>query len=99
MRSKARATSCSRCAAGWDRLKATRAKGRPVKAVRIHQRGEADALIVEEAPYPHLAENDVMVRVRPAGFAFTELRWPSTWTDRAGRDRTPTIPGHEVSGE
>ena len=27
-----------------------------------------------------------------------ELNWPGTWTDRAGRDRTPTIPGHEVSG-
>lgn len=70
-----------------------------MKAVRIHQRGEADALIMEEAPYPHLAENDVMVRVHAAGFTFTELQWPSTWSDRAGRDRTPTIPGHEVSGE
>jgi len=70
-----------------------------MKAVRIHQRGEADGLIVEEAPYPHLAENDVMVRVHAAGFTSAELGWPSTWTDRAGRDRTPTIPGHEVSGE
>jgi NADPH:quinone reductase-like Zn-dependent oxidoreductase len=70
-----------------------------LKAVRVHQRGGADALIVEEAPYPHLAENDVMVRVHAAGFTFTELHWPSTWSDRAGRDRTPTIPGHEVSGE
>jgi NADPH:quinone reductase-like Zn-dependent oxidoreductase len=70
-----------------------------MKAVRIHQRGGADSLIVEEAPYPHLAENDVMVRVHAAAFTFTELGWPSTWTDRAGRDRTPTIPGHEVSGE
>lgn len=24
--------------------------------------------------------------------------WPATWSDRAGRDRTPTVPGHEVSG-
>lgn len=70
-----------------------------MKAVRIHQRAGPDALIVEEAPRPHLAENDVMVRVRAAGFTPTELEWPSTWTDRAGRDRTPTIPGHEVSGD
>lgn len=70
-----------------------------MKAVRIHQRGGADALNVEEAPHPHLAENDVMVRVHAAGFTRTELNWPSTWTDRAGRDRTPAIPGHEVSGE
>lgn len=24
--------------------------------------------------------------------------WPATTSDRAGRDRTPTVPGHEVSG-
>jgi NADPH:quinone reductase-like Zn-dependent oxidoreductase len=26
------------------------------------------------------------------------LAWPSTWTDRLGRDRTPSIPGHELAG-
>ncbi|MDR0344534.1 MAG: NADP-dependent oxidoreductase [Nocardiopsaceae bacterium] len=65
----------------------------------MRQRAGPEALIVEEAPYPHLAENDVMVRVHAAGFTPTELHWPGTWTDRAGRDRTPAIPGHEVSGE
>jgi NADPH:quinone reductase-like Zn-dependent oxidoreductase len=70
-----------------------------MKAVRMHEQGGADGLIVEEAPYPRLAQNDVMVRVHAAGFTSTELTWPSTWTDRAGRDRTPVIPGHEVSGE
>ncbi|MGB9225794.1 NADP-dependent oxidoreductase [Mycobacterium sp.] len=49
-------------------------------------------------PYPHAAENDVIVRVHAAGFTPGELDWPGTWTDRAGRDRTPTIPGHELSG-
>src|SRR5206468_12114661 len=24
--------------------------------------------------------------------------WPSTWTDRLGLDRTPSIPGHELAG-
>ncbi len=24
--------------------------------------------------------------------------WPSTWTDRLNRDRTPSIPGHELAG-
>src|SRR6185369_14430631 len=28
----------------------------------------------------------------------TELKWSSTWTDRAGRDRAPSIPGHELAG-
>jgi NADPH:quinone reductase-like Zn-dependent oxidoreductase len=26
------------------------------------------------------------------------LTWPSTWADRLDRDRTPTIPGHELAG-
>src|SRR6478752_6114565 len=26
------------------------------------------------------------------------MAWPSTWTDRLGRDRTPSIPGHEMAG-
>ncbi len=55
-------------------------------------------LSLAEVPYPHAAENDVIVRVRAASFTAGELDWPGTWTDRAGRDRTPTIPGHEVSG-
>ena len=57
-----------------------------------------DGLAPGEMPYPHAAENDVIVRVHAAGFTPGELDWPGTWTDRAGRDRTPTIPGHEVSG-
>jgi len=57
-----------------------------------------DGLALAGVPYPHAAENDVIVRVHAAGFTPGELDWPGTWTDRAGRDRTPTIPGHEVSG-
>jgi NADPH:quinone reductase-like Zn-dependent oxidoreductase len=57
-----------------------------------------DGLAFGEMPYPHAAENDVIVAVHAAAFTPGELEWPGTWTDRAGRDRTPTIPGHEVSG-
>jgi NADPH:quinone reductase-like Zn-dependent oxidoreductase len=45
-----------------------------------------------------MAENDVVVRVHAAGFTPGELTWPGTWIDRAGRDRSPSVPGHEVSG-
>ena len=55
-------------------------------------------LSLAEMPYPHMAENDVIVEVHAASFTPDELNWPGTWTDRAGRDRTPTIPGHEVAG-
>jgi len=57
-----------------------------------------DGLVLADMPYPHAAENDVVVQVHAAGFTPGELDWPGTWTDRAGRDRTPTIPGHEVAG-
>jgi NADPH:quinone reductase-like Zn-dependent oxidoreductase len=55
-------------------------------------------LSLTDLPYPHAAENDVIVQVHAAGFTRGELDWPGTWTDRAGRDRTPTVPGHELSG-
>ncbi|GAA4861099.1 NADP-dependent oxidoreductase [Pseudonocardia benzenivorans] len=57
-----------------------------------------DGLTLAELPHPHAAENDVVVRVHAAGFTPGELDWPATWTDRAGRDRTPSVPGHELSG-
>ncbi|MER5596602.1 NADP-dependent oxidoreductase [Streptomyces sp. NPDC002265] len=41
---------------------------------------------------------DVVVEVHASGFTADELEWPSTWVDRLGRDRTPSIPGHEVAG-
>src|SRR5580765_8015571 len=41
---------------------------------------------------------DVIVQVHASGFTGDELSWPSTWIDRLGRDRTPSIPGHEVAG-
>lgn len=53
---------------------------------------------LSELPHPHASENDVIVRVHAAGFTRGELTWPATWKDRAGRDRTPSVPGHELSG-
>ena len=41
---------------------------------------------------------DVVVQVHASGFTGDELSWPSTWVDRLGRDRTPSIPGHELAG-
>ena len=51
-----------------------------------------------DRPEPKAAINDVVVQVHASGFVPTELAWPSTWVDRRGRDRTPTIPGHELAG-
>jgi NADPH:quinone reductase-like Zn-dependent oxidoreductase len=51
-----------------------------------------------ERPEPQAAINDVIVQIHASGFVPTELTWPSTWTDRLNRDRTPVIPGHELAG-
>ncbi|MBE1876539.1 NADP-dependent oxidoreductase [Myceligenerans pegani] len=51
-----------------------------------------------ECPQPEPAGNDVVVQVHASGFTRGELTWPGTWTDRLGRDRTPSIPGHELAG-
>src|SRR5881398_463295 len=59
--------------------------------------GTAGVKLVER-PEPQAAINDVVVRVHASGFTGDELSWPSTWTDRLGRDRTPSIPGHELAG-
>src|SRR5207302_2706643 len=59
--------------------------------------GTAGMTLVER-PEPTAAINDVIVEVHASGFVPTEMEWPSTWTDRAGRDRTPSIPGHELAG-
>jgi NADPH:quinone reductase-like Zn-dependent oxidoreductase len=69
-----------------------------MRALRTHERGGPEHLVEEEAPVPAPGIGDALVRVHAASFTPTELDWPSTWVDRAGRDRRPVIPGHEVSG-
>src|SRR5246500_1525476 len=59
--------------------------------------GTAGMMLVEQ-PEPEPAINDVVVQVHASGFTSGELTWPSTWTDRLGRDRTPSIPGQELAG-
>lgn len=70
-----------------------------MRAITVRDReAGVTGLTLEDLPHPHAAENDVIVRVHAAGFTRGELDWPATWSDRAGRDRTPSVPGHEVSG-
>src|SRR5262249_26291930 len=59
---------------------------------------EPPGMRLVERPEPRAAINDVVVQVHASGFVPTELAWPSTWTDRLDRDRTPSIPGHELTG-
>src|SRR5438552_19079019 len=59
--------------------------------------GTAGVKLVQR-PEPQAAINDVVIQIHASGFTGDELTWPSTWTDRGGRDRTPSIRGHELAG-
>ena len=70
-----------------------------MKAIVVTDKSAGTAgMKLVQRPRPQAAINDVVVQVHASGFVPTELEWPSTWTDRLGRDRTPTIPGHELAG-
>ncbi|MET7400559.1 NADP-dependent oxidoreductase [Dactylosporangium sp. NPDC005572] len=70
-----------------------------MKAIVVTDQAAGTAgMTLVERPEPSAAINDVVVQIRASGFVPTETEWPSTWTDRAGRDRTPSIPGHEMAG-
>jgi NADPH:quinone reductase-like Zn-dependent oxidoreductase len=67
----------------------------------------AAGMTLVERPEPQAARlaglsgasyGDVIVEVHASGFTPDEVTWPSTWIDRLGHDRTPSIPGHELAG-
>jgi len=71
----------------------------PMKAIVVTDQAAGTAgMKLVERPEPQPSINDVVVQVCASGFVNTELGWPSTWTDRLDRDRTPSIPGHELAG-
>jgi len=71
----------------------------PMKAIVVTEQAAGTAgMRLVDRPEPQAAINDVVVQVHASGFVPTELTWPSTWTDRVERDRTPSIPGHELAG-
>jgi len=62
-----------------------------VKAIVVTNQAAGTAgMSLVERPEPQAAINDVVVQVHASGFVPTELTWPSTWTDRLGRGRTPS---------
>jgi len=70
-----------------------------MKAIVVTDQAAGTAgMTLVERPEPQAAINDVVVRIHASGFVPTEISWPSTWADRLGRDRTPSIPGHELAG-
>jgi NADPH:quinone reductase-like Zn-dependent oxidoreductase len=70
-----------------------------MKAIVVtDEAAEAAGMALVERPEPPAAINDVVVEVRASGFVPDEAAWPSTRTDRAGRERASSILGHEMAG-
>lgn len=70
-----------------------------MKAVVVTDQAAGTAgMKLVERPESQAAINDVIVQVYASAITGDELSWPSTWVDRTGRDRTPSIPGHELAG-
>ena len=67
-------------------------------ALRAHARGGPEQLVYEQAPAPVPGPGEALVAVHAAAITFAELTWDLSWTTKDGRDRTPVIPSHEVSG-
>jgi NADPH:quinone reductase-like Zn-dependent oxidoreductase len=72
--------------------------GRTMEALRARGRSGPENLVCERVLPPSPGIGDVLLKVRAASFTPTELKWPSTWADRAGKARPAPIPAHEVSG-
>jgi hypothetical protein len=69
-----------------------------MRALRAHVRGGPGQLVYEQAPAPAAGPGEALVAVHAAAITFAELTWDLSWTTRAGADRTPVIPSHELSG-
>jgi NADPH:quinone reductase-like Zn-dependent oxidoreductase len=62
-----------------------------------HPEAGVAGLKLTDLPYPVASENDVVVQVHAAGFTPGNLTG-QTPGPSDGRDRTPSVPGHELSG-
>ncbi len=70
-----------------------------MRALRAYAKNDATRLVYEDAPFPEISSEDVLIRVHACGVSPSELSWPTTWIMPDQSDRPlPIIPGHEVAG-
>jgi NADPH:quinone reductase-like Zn-dependent oxidoreductase len=61
-----------------------------MRAIRLHGRGGAKDVLLDEVDVPAIGPGEVLVRVHAAALTRDELDWPT--------DRLPAIPSYELSG-
>lgn len=70
-----------------------------MKAIRLHQTGKAESLLLEDAPQPSPTADQVLIRVSATAITPTEFEWyPTFHTPDGGARPFPVILGHEFSG-
>jgi NADPH:quinone reductase len=65
-----------------------------MRAIRVHEHGEADKLVYEEAPLPEPKAGEVRVKVEAVGLNFVEIYQRKGWYPNP----LPLIPGGEFAG-
>jgi NADPH:quinone reductase-like Zn-dependent oxidoreductase len=62
-----------------------------MRAIRLHEPGGPESLVLDAVETPRPKSGEVLVRVHAAAITRDELQWPT--------DRLPAIPSYEFSGE
>ena len=69
-----------------------------MRAVQLADSIQPPVLIQAETPQPRPGRDELLIRVRAAGFTSTELSWYPTSHRKSGEARVRAVPAHEFSG-
>ncbi|MDS0258323.1 NADP-dependent oxidoreductase [Haloarcula sp. S1CR25-12] len=71
---------------------------RQMRAIRVHEYGDADVLTYERVPRPQPADDELLVRVRAAGVNPIDWMVREGYADEALDPSLPYVPGWDLSG-
>lgn len=69
-----------------------------MQAIRFHQYGGPEQLVLERVPRPEVQPQHVLVRVYAAGVNPIDWKIRSNWQGRYEASQLPTIPGSDLAG-
>lgn len=72
--------------------------GDRMRAIRVHEHGDADVLTLESIPRPEPRADELLVRVRAAGVNPIDWMVREGYTDDALAPSLPYVPGWDLSG-